>query len=416
MTRLKILISAYHCEPGKGSEAETGWSTAREIAKHHDVWVLTRAENRPGIEAEMARNPVPNLSFAYYDLPPWARWWVRGQTLEWHLYYYLWQACVYFVARRLHRRTDYDVIHHVTFVKYWIPSFLAFIPRPFVWGPVGGGESAPKAFWRDFGARGKFQEVLRDLGRWVGEHDPFVRLITRRSASAWATTEETAARMRELGGTVVQLYSAVGLSKEDIKQSGRYTRGDELPVRFISVGRLLHWKGFHLGLRAFARANSPGTEYWIVGDGPERRRLEALSRELDVKDRVRFLGALSREKTLAKLGECDVLIHPSLHESGGYVCLEAMAAGRPVVCLDLGGPALQITNETGFKIPASDPEQAARDLASVMVRLAQAPELRASMGEAGQRRVSELYSWESKGRFWAKLYEEVSDRWQLAGP
>ena len=50
-----------------------------------------------------------------------------------------------------------------------------------------------------------------------------------------------------------------------------------------------------------------------------------------------------------------MLIHPSLHDSGGWVCLEAMAAGRPVICLDLGGPGLQVTEKTGIKVKASTP-------------------------------------------------------------
>jgi glycosyltransferase involved in cell wall biosynthesis len=266
-----------------------------ETAKYHDVWVLTRAENRPKIEVERGRSPLPNLNFVYYDLPSWARWWARRQIIEWHLYYYLWQACIYFVARRLHRRVGYDVVHHVTFVKYWIPTFLVLIPVPLIWGPVGGGETAPRAFWLDFGPRGGFQEALRDLGRRLGEHDPFVRIATRQSASAWATTEETAARMRRLGAKDVRLFSAVGLTEIEIEQLGQYAKVNKLPTRFISIGRLLHWKGFHLGLRGFAMANLPGAEYWIVGDGPERGRLEALARELGIQTQVRFFGALSRE-------------------------------------------------------------------------------------------------------------------------
>ena len=65
-----------------------------------------------------------------------------------------------------------------------------------------------------------------------------------------------------------------------------------------------------------------------------------------------------------------MLVHPSLHDSGGWVCLEAMAAGKPVICLDLGGPGEQVTRETGFKIPALDPDQAVKDMARAMAVLA----------------------------------------------
>ena len=173
MTRLKVLVSAFYCEPGKGSEEGVGWNMAREIARHHEVWTLTRLKNRRSIEAEMSRVPVPRLHFVYCDLPSWGRWWARGQLLEWHLYYYLWQIYIYFVARRLHREVRFDLLHHVTFVKYWIPSFLALLPVPFVWGPVGGGESAPRSFWRDFRAKARLSESFAKRGALVGRTRPF---------------------------------------------------------------------------------------------------------------------------------------------------------------------------------------------------------------------------------------------------
>ena len=128
------------------------------------------------------------------------------------------------------------------------------------------------------------------------------------------------------------------------------------------MGRLLHWKGFHLGLRAFAQADLSEAEYWVCGDGAEWDRLHQLVKELKIESQVKFWGKLPRDQVLEKLGQCHVLVHPSLHDSGGWVCLEAMAAGRPVICLDLGGPAVQVTQETGFKIPATTPEESIQGL------------------------------------------------------
>ncbi|PLZ54182.1 glycosyltransferase family 4 protein, partial [Fischerella thermalis] len=204
------------------------------------------------------------------------------------------------------------------------------------------------------------------------------------------------------------IYGQTGINQQEIAQLGQLpVEASATSIRFISIGRLLHWKGFHLGLRAFAQANLPNGEFWIVGDGPERKRLENLSRELQISDRVHFFGNLPRDLTLSKLGECDVLVHPSLHDFSPTVCLEAMAASRPVICLELGGPATQITAETGFKIPAHTPEQVTVDMAKVMQRLAVEPDLRVRMGKAGRQRVNQLYSWEMKGKFLRKLYTEI---------
>jgi glycosyltransferase involved in cell wall biosynthesis len=405
---LKVLISAYACEPEKGSEQAVGWNSVGQAARFCKVWAITRAKNRGPIEASLATQRMPNVSWVYFDLPRWARFWKdRGHGM--HAYYYLWQLGAYFVARNLHRRVSFDLVHHVTLVNYWMPSFLVLLPVPFIWGPVGGGESAPRSFWRAFSFRGKAYELLRDLARSLAQFGPFVRLTGQRASLGIASTEETAVRLRGLGCRKVRVLSQVGLPQEEIAQLGGFAVRQCNPFRLVSVGELLHLKGFDLGLRAFARFQSrfPATEYWIIGDGPERKRLENLAQSLRLASTVRFWGMIPRSELLEKLADCDVLVHPSLHDSGGWVCLEAMAAGRPVVCLDLGGPALQVTEETGIKIPAISPSQTIADLSVAMEELARDPARRTRLGQAGRERVSRLYNWEEKGKYFADLYNHA---------
>lgn len=404
---MKILISAYSCEPGRGSEPGIGWNIVREVAKYHEVWVLTRPdESSEAIAAELEKNPCPNLHFIYFTLPIFPGSWRWGNGAI-HLHYYLWQIQAYFVAKKLQRQIGFDIVHHATFGRHSTPSFISLLPVPFIWGPIGGGETAPKPFWKDFSFRGRVYEISRDLLRRVGEIDPFVTFTARRSALALAATEETAQRLRLLGAKNVEIFSNAGLPKSDIARLSKFSQPDNNIIRFVSIGRLLHWKGLHLGLHAFALAGIDNAEYWIIGDGQERKSLEALAEELNIADKVKFWGILPREETLNKLEMCHALVHPSLHDSGGWVCAEMMAAGRPVICLDLGGPAVQVTKETGYKIPANTLEQSLDGLATAMVDLANHPETVQSMGKAGQARVSDVFDWEVKGKTLARFYNEV---------
>lgn len=406
---MKILISAYSCEPGRGSEPGVGWNIAREVAKYHEVWVLTRPDESGGIiEAELARNPVPNLHFVYCNVPIFGGLWRLNQSGAMQIHYYFWQIQAYLVARKLHQQIGFDIAHHVTFVRHSSPSFLSFLPIPFVWGPVGGGESAPSPFWRDFNWRNRIYEILRAAWRGIGELDPFTRLTAQRSAIAYTTTDDTARRVRLLGGTNVQCVSESGLSHVDVKQLAQYPLPNAEPIRFISIARLLHWKGFHLGLQAFAAANLADAEYWILGDGPEHDRLQKLAVDLGIAHQVKMFGRLPRDQVLDKLSACSALVHPSLHDSGGWVCLEAMAAGRPVICLDLGGPAQQITTETGIKAPVDSPEIAIQTMAEAMNDLAYDPHRRVRMGEAGKQRVAQFYTWQAKGKFLDNLYTNLA--------
>jgi glycosyltransferase involved in cell wall biosynthesis len=406
MRRRKILISAFACRPGMGSEPGKGWACATTMARHHDVWVLTRGRYRDLIEDALRREPVPTLRFVYLDLPGWI---LRATkpSHEFQLFYYMWQLAAYFAARRLCREVGIELIHHVSYSKFWAPSFVALLPVPFVWGPVGGGESMPPGFLRRCSLQGRMYEHLRQLARWVGECDPFVKMTARRSKVALATTSESAARMRAIGGQRTTVYPAIGITQEDLDVFDAVACSRANTVRFLSIGRLLHWKGFDLSLTAFAKANLPDAEYWVVGDGPERKRLEGLAAQLGVGDRVKFFGHRKRAETLQVLGQADVLVHPSLHESGGLVCLEALAARRPVICLDWGGPAIQVADGTGIRVAVRDAEQVTADLADAIRRLAADADLREAMGMAGRRHVEAHYFWPRKVEHYCSIYSEV---------
>lgn len=405
---MRVLLLSYACEPGRGSEPGVGWNWASHLGAEHDVCVLTRENNREAIEHVTATRPLPRVRFVYFDLPRWARVWKKGNRGI-RLYYYLWQLGAARVAKRLHAEQPFDVAHHVTFVKYWMPSAATAVDVPVVWGPVGGGESTPSAFMGMLSAPGRAYEWARELLRAVGELDPLVRRTARRATLALATTVDSERRMRAIGARDVRVLSEAGLSNADLDMLEAIPLSGAGPLRMVSIGNLIHLKAFDLGLRAFARFRQAGGEgvYHVVGGGPERPRLEALCAALGISGHVTFHGQVPRTEALARLRESDILVHPSLHDSGGWVCLEAMAAGRPPLCLDLGGPGLQVTAETGIKVPAESPEQAVAALSEAMLTLWRRPERRLQLAEAGRRYVRDGYAWPRKIERMTALYEQV---------
>jgi len=409
--RLKVLVSAYACEPYKGSEPNVGWNFVKQIVRFHDLWVITRANNRKVIEKELQQNPLPGVTFIYFDLPYWLRFYKRGNSGI-YLYYYLWQWGIYRKAQKMHQKVRFDVVHHLTFVNYWMPTFLPLLKTSFVWGPVGGGDITPNSFIRTYSWRGKLYEISRRFAIKLFEYDPFVRMAARQSNIAIAVTEATSHKIKSLGAKHVVQLSQIGMTGNEIdrlSQIERLKKSDDSLCQFVSIGNFLHWKGFHLSLQAFANVceTLKDVEYLFIGNGAERKRLERRVLKLGIRDRVKFLGKIPRHAVLEQLETCNVLMHPSLHDSGAFVCSEAMAAGLPVVCLDLGGPALQVTSETGFKIPAHSPEQVIADMAMAMHTLAVDTDLRYRMGENGRQRVREHFSWEKKGEFIDQLYRQV---------
>lgn len=399
-------MSAYACEPGQGSEPGIGWNIARAISCHHEVWVLTRTNNQRHIEGALQPDDFCKLRFIYYDLPEWIVRLKRGRRgAAW--YYYLWQLGVYRIAQRANREIGFDIVHHVTFGRYWSPSLLSMLPTPFVWGPVGGGDTTPDAFVATYGRRGRVMERVRRVARWIGEHDPLVRMTARRAALALAATPATGRRLTSIGARSVSIFSNVGLPESEIYALARCERPPEEPIRFVSIGNLLHWKGFHLGLMAFADPRLASCEYWIVGDGPDLRRLRKLAVSLELSNRVTFLGRLDRRSALARLSESHILVHPSLHDSGGWVCAEALASGKPVVCLNLGGPGLLVSRSTGIPVEATTPQSTVAALSEAMATLATNTQLRQQMGRNAQQTARSKLTWEAKSNVLLRVYDNV---------
>src|SRR5690348_11644402 len=134
--RRRVLMIAYACQPGRGSEPGVGWRMCEAVSREHDVWVVTRKNNRDDIEAALRDQPNPHVHFHYADLPRWACFWKKGERGI-RLYYYLWQFAMLRTARQLTRRVQFDLAHHVTFVNDYFFTGLALLGLPFVWGPIG---------------------------------------------------------------------------------------------------------------------------------------------------------------------------------------------------------------------------------------------------------------------------------------
>ena len=101
-------------------------------------------------------------------------------------------------------------------------------------------------------------------------------------------------------------------------------------------------------------AEDDKVELWIVGDGPERPRLQALCVKLGISSRIRFLGKMSRDQLPQVYGRCSVFVLPSRFETFGVVLIEALCCGKPVIATRSGGPEAIVTEKNGLLVPVDD--------------------------------------------------------------
>lgn len=407
--RRHLLVSAFLCQPNLGSEESVGWNLPRLHSRHYRVSVITSMRNRGPIEAYLQEQPLPGVRFHYVGLPRWVEATYRGR-LGFYLYYLIWQYAAWRRAERIHARDPFDLAHHATVCSLPAPIFLQHLPVRLVFGPVGGGEWAPIRFWGGGGARALVYEVLRTVRLKASRWDPLVQSTLRKADRILALTEDTAHLVPDRYQDRVSLVVGAGI--EPSPDRAPRNSPPDAPAggcRLYTAGRLLQWKGTHLAIRAFARVaqRHPGATFTILGTGPQRARLERLAAAEGVADRVIFRGWVSDQEKVRVTEESDLLLYPSLHDSVGLVVIEAMEAGKPVVCLDWAGPRPVVTPECGIKVPLTTPNQVVGDLAAALDCLMSDASLRRQMGEAARRRVLNEFAWEKRSEKLLAIFRQV---------
>ncbi len=351
---MKILLSAYSCEPNKGSEPGVGWHWAIELARMgNKVWVITRANNQTVIDEALSIDPIANLHFKYYDLPKWVKRWkkIPGGV---YLYYLLWQVGAYRVAKSLTEEVAFDWVHHITFGVFRLPSLMAFLGIPFIFGPLGGGESSPKSLRSSFPLRGYILDWFRDFSNWFVSIDPLLHAIFRRSRIILCKTAETKAAIPQPYQDKCRLYLEIGIEPLDRDLPNLETRNSrpDGEFRLLYVGRLVYWKGLHFGLQAFAQFQQqmPNSRLTVIGKGSDANWLQNIAKELKIEQAIDWIDWMPQQQVLEYYARHDVFLFPSLHDSSGNVVLEALSSGLPVVCLNLGGPGVMVNNSCGRAI------------------------------------------------------------------
>ncbi len=428
MSKLRVLTCAFVCGPSGNSqlghgEAVLGWNLVTQLARFHEVHVLTHPSNREGIEKALQGAPRPTLSFEYFDIPRWLGV-LRKLQGGFQFYTYLWQIQAYFVARRLHRKFRFDAFHHLTYANDWAASFVgALLPIPYLRGPCGGAQKTPRPFLSEYAWHNRFWERVRAGMGWVLRHDPFFILGQSRARKILVCNRESLEAIPKRFQQKATLFPVNGISPEDLtliagRNGSRVSRDDQAPVsgatpqkefRVLSAAQLIALKGYGLAIRAFKpfADQHSDAKMVIMGEGPDLPRLEKLVRSLQLSHQVLFPGWMARNALLDAMCSCDVFLFPSLRDGGGAVVVEAMAAGIPVICMDLAGPGMHVTEKCGIKIPARSPDETIELMAQALERLFQDKDLRVKMGQAGRVRAEQVYSWDHLGERLLMIYQEV---------
>jgi glycosyltransferase involved in cell wall biosynthesis len=327
---LRVLLSAFSCEPGKGSEPEVGLRALLAAAEHHEVWVLTSSNAAPALLRFLASHPL--RSSVHVEPIPFG---VRDHGLglaSFHWHYDQWQRRAMRRALELDRQVGFHIVHHVTMSTIWTRVGVSAVPKPLVWGPVGGGVEPPMHLLAELGIRGLLEDAVRVASRRMLAQLPPMRAAPATATVILAQNRHIVRRLRTRAPVTV-LPNATAVDLNGIRPRSQRTK------EILLVGRIVAWKGGRLALRALRHVTTPGAVLRLYGEGPDRRRLERLARRWQLDEHVRFETWIRRHALLPEVARAGVLLHPSFHDDAPLCVAEALSLGTPVVCLDYGGPA-----------------------------------------------------------------------------
>jgi glycosyltransferase involved in cell wall biosynthesis len=377
---MNILLSAYCCDPSRGSEYAVGWNWACELAKAGQrVWLMTAPFGKNSIEK--ACTSLPSLRVVYVDVPNFPK---KTRFLPWKLCAIVdalfWRHRVLKAARDLNSKVEFDVVHHVSWSSLHVGSQLWKLGRPFVFGPIGGGQLAPGGFGH-YLRGGWSEEFIRSLVvRYFTGTLLYAKSTVAHADLVLVANYETREWAERLGAARIEDMLTTGTSAESVKSVTK-GKSDSKVLKILWVGRLLPRKGVLLALEALAQVDQslPFT-CTILGDGQQGRYLPGWVQKLGLADRVIWKRQVPWSEALAAYSNHDVFLFTSLRDTSADPLTEALASGNAIVTLDHHGARMAVPKNAGVKVPVTSPHQTAADLARAIERLANEPETLAAMG------------------------------------
>lgn len=406
---LRVAIVAEHASARFGGEAVLPLHYFRILRRRGvEAWLVGHARTEDELRALLPQENGRMLFVA--DHPLQKAMWRLGRFLPRKIAEittgWVSHLCTQVQQRRLLRRLiaeqAINVVHEPIPVSPKMPSLTFGLGVPVIIGPLNGGMDYPPGFPE---MQKTAERYFVGFGRLCSNF--LNRLLPGKlRAHTVLVANPRSGRALPAGcrGRVLTLVEN-GVDLALWQPAARPAGDDGRAVRFIFLGRLVDWKGVDILIDAFADvvATLPA-ELHIVGDGPERPRLEAQAGRRGLRAQVRFHGFVPQSECPPLLAAADAMVLPSLYECGGAVVLEAMAAGLPVIATDWGGPADYLDAACGILVEPLDRPAFTAALVAAMLRLASDPALRRRLGQAGRDKVKREFDWEHKVDAMLRLY------------
>lgn len=403
---MRVCYVAYSCSPYGGSEEAIGWNLSMAMASYADVTVITKEEQRAAIEDYIERFELPgNISFVFCDIPTFFKRVFKGGLYSGRLN--LWLEAAAAKAREMHSESPFDVLHQITPVEFRALGDYDLPGCKLVAGPLGGGEYAPSQLERYLDCEKRLERIRRLVNEATLRSPSWHRRF-RAYDSVLFANEETMAYLNGHGviASGGEVRTEIGVSRNAYEAArsfgGHGERGVHSPLRLLFMGRLVPRKGVELLLDVCCKLKQEEVsfELRVCGEGRQDSYLQSVCGERNLASDVEFLGGIPHESIGEEYEWCDIVVMPSLRETGGTIIAEALSRLKPVVAFDAFG-AKTILADAPFCRFAETNEDCASSFADAIVQTAEL----ASVAKADDYfPYLEFLCWDNKASYFANLY------------
>lgn len=414
MEKLKILVSAYAFNPKTETATDfdrgiLGWNLVDRLRRFYDIWVVTHSENSEAILDALSAGALPKVNIHFVNLPRCWRFLHKSLIGRWFCHFF-WQRKAWKYSRILHGKINFDAFHHLTPEFDWIPSFTgANLPVPFIWGPLGGGESPPPGLNSDSSLLHRLINAWHVFKLWLWRGHPARKEGEKKARAILVCNQETRLRFSKAEARKLHYFPLTGISSDNLQANPKKKPRDRRTFRIISAGALEKKNGFDIAIAAFALflESFPKSDFVIFGEGPEQKKLEQKIEDLKLETRVSIHPWIADDALYERMQDSHVFMSTSLRDRAGFMVIRAMSAGLPVVCLDTGGPGLLVQEGWGIRVKPENPEQCVRDLASALGDLSKDRAEHRKMSLAALKNIKQHYTWSELGKSLRRIYGEV---------
>lgn len=411
---MRVLLSAFGFSPYHGSESAVGWNIARELAKIHDVTVITGSvrEGEDNWEKYRRENGDVRGLTVVQVRPTWLMKVIdKFHQLPglWALYYVaynLWQKAAFKRAKELHTTHPFDIVHQLTMIGYREPGYMWKLDAPFVWGPIGGAPNEPWRYLRLFSLAGSIGVGLRTICNEIQKRMCFRAMrAAKRAKRLWAVTDADAEMIRSIWRCQCDRIIEAGADGAISGNVHKYLRGQTLRIVWSGVHEPR--KALPILLQALARLPDKRlVRVDILGEGPETKKWKRLASQLNLGEMLTWHGTLRRAEALKVMDLAHVLACPSVKEASSIVVIEALALGLPVICHDACGMGVVVTERCGFKMPLKNPASSVDGFLGAIEMILENPGVIEEKSVVALSRAREL-SWAAKARQFSSAYFEI---------